>query len=127
MADDEIEALYIPALFLRDSFNVAHISLTQYSLEQLRVIHTYVELAEDAFRRLLVRAMEQHETGAFAPSDSLGSVSNREALVIQRLGDNLQKFEAAAGDAAVSLDETGTTHRAFRASPPTRGRKPPPL
>lgn len=127
IADNEIEALYMPALFLRDSFNVAHISLTQYSLEQLRAIHTYVELAENAFRRLLVRVMEQHEAGTFAPSSQGGSVSSREAAIIERLGENLKSYEAAAARAAVTLDETGTSHPAFLATAPTQRRGPPTL
>jgi hypothetical protein len=125
--DEATEALYIPAMLLRDRFNVAHVNLTQYTPGQLRTLHTYVELAEDAFRRLLVRAMEYHEAGRFTPSSHAGIVDRHEADVLERLEKNLARFEAEAAGKAVALDQkAGIDHPAFAMTAPPRMRTVPP-
>jgi len=62
-----IEALYLPAMFLRDAFDVAHVSLTQYAPEQLAIIHRYVDQAEASFRTLLAAAIDRVNAGTFQP------------------------------------------------------------
>ncbi len=94
VSSGEIEALYVPALFLRGYFDVAHISLTQYKDEELRTLHEYVDLAEGAFRRLLKRALELFERRDFTPASSSDEGSSAEkAAIIKTIGDNLRSFQ----------------------------------
>ena len=116
VSSQEAEALYLPAMFLRSSFDVAHVSLTQYKPEQLRILHNYVDLAESAFRRLLKTAIERFERGDFTPgSSSDAGCSPKHAAIIKTVGDNLRPF----------LDMGGTTHDAVDVPPMNTRREPP--
>jgi|GEM_PF-1680033 len=118
VSSQEAEALYLPALFLRSSFDVAHVSLTQYNPEQLRTLHNYVDLAESAFRRLLKTALELFERGDFKLGSSTGGGSSpEEARFIKTLGDNVRPFRDAISNAAVNIGDGGTAHSAFDVSP----------
>jgi hypothetical protein len=49
---DEIETWFLPALALRDSFDVAHVKLAILSRDQIETLTLYVESAVKHFRRL---------------------------------------------------------------------------
>ena len=62
--DLQIEKEFIPAMALRDNIDVAHVGLCIFNLDQLRVIHEYVERAESTFREMFERlfsAIEKDE------------------------------------------------------------------
>jgi hypothetical protein len=92
----EIEALYIPALALRNSVDVAHPTLAAYSTDQLRTLARYTELAEEAFRGLLNRVFESVKGGKFeltAPPDTKPSAET--LRIITRLSENLKTYETS--------------------------------
>jgi hypothetical protein len=63
--DDEIESNYIPCMSLRNEIDVGHVELCLFTLEQLTVIHDYVERSEQAFRALLQRVVDRLTEGRF--------------------------------------------------------------
>lgn len=112
VSDQEAETLYLPVLFLRSSFDVAHVSLTQYSREQLNILHNYVDIAEKEFRRLLKTALEHFESGEFKPKPSNNKgIKPEEVNFIKKLGDNLRPYIEASSNAFVNGDD------AFNVSP----------
>ena len=93
----EIEALYIPALALRNSVDVAHPTLAAYSTEQLTTLARYTELAEEAFRGLLNRVFESIADSKFeltAPPDTKPSAET--LRIITRLNENLKRYETTS-------------------------------
>jgi len=64
--DEEIERDYLPAMALRNEIDVAHVGLSLFKPDQLKVIHGYTERAEAAFRVLLSRVLTRIEEGTFS-------------------------------------------------------------
>jgi hypothetical protein len=96
----EIEALYIPALALRNSVDVAHPTLAAYTAEQLAVLARYTESAEEAFRRLLDRIFESVAHGEFAVAAPPDIKPSAETLrVMTRLNESLDRYDASSGPA----------------------------
>ena len=120
VSNQEAEALYLPVLFLRSSFDVAHVSLTQYNREQLNTLHKYADLAETAFGRLLKKALERFERGEFKPKSSNNKgIRAEEVKFIKTLGDNLRPFLEAASKGFINNDG------AFNVSPLSTRPEPP--
>lgn len=96
----EVEAMYVPALMLRNAVDVAHPTLAAHTNESLAVLARYTGAAEDAFRRLLHRLFERVADGTFAldaPPDTKLSADTRR--VITRLKENLERYKANDSDA----------------------------
>ena len=68
----DIEAKLIPALVLRNEFDVGHVSLALLSREQLRILHEYTNLAEAAFRELYARLLEKPRGGQIPSASRCG-------------------------------------------------------
>lgn len=64
-SDQEIEANYVPAMALRNEIDVGHVDLSLFKVDQLALIHSYVERAESAFRLLFKRLLEATASGSF--------------------------------------------------------------
>lgn len=93
--DLEIEALYIPAIVLRNAVDVAHPTLAAHTTESLAVLAQYCDVADEAFGRLLLRIFDRVADGSFAlavPSST--AVSSDTTRVIERMRNNLQQFRA---------------------------------
>ena len=61
--DDEIERDFVPAIALRNYIGVGHVFIALLSREQLKIIHSFAERAEDAFRRMLQNLFEMIDAG----------------------------------------------------------------
>jgi hypothetical protein len=89
----DLDGRFIPALLLRDQFDVAHIALSRLSRDELRVLHDYADIAEDAFRDLIGRALEGVASGTYnLPSTLFGGISAEKRKGLRRLSDNLAPF-----------------------------------
>jgi hypothetical protein len=89
----DIEAKLIPALVLRNEFDVGHVSLALLTGEQLRILHDYTNLAEDAFRDLYARLLEKLEAGKYTlPRDVASVLSSDKEAILRRLGKNIKPF-----------------------------------
>jgi len=64
-ADEEIERDFIPAIALRNHVGVGHAVIGLFTRDQLKVLHTYTERAETAFRKLLDSIIQKIESGDF--------------------------------------------------------------
>jgi hypothetical protein len=93
-SDLEIEALFIPALALRNSIDIGHPMLTVLSTGDAKILYRYTDQAEDAFRTLLQRVFQGVETGAFIPQPVENvSPSSETRRVIRRIAENLAEYE----------------------------------
>jgi hypothetical protein len=92
-SEAEIEAKLIPALVLRNEFDVGHVSLDLLTGDQLRILHEYTNLAEEAFRNLYARLLEKLEAGEYSLRPDVASVPspNKEAI-LRRLAKNIKPF-----------------------------------
>jgi hypothetical protein len=94
----EIEALYIPALALRNAVDVAHPTLAAYSDADLATLQRYADFAEEAFRKLLNRVFDCIDKGELnlkPPSDKATPSDTRR--IIERIGDNLRQYQRISG------------------------------
>ncbi len=62
---DQIERDFIPALLLRNQIDVGHVFLATLRQDQLNVIHTYSESAEETFREMFRKIIESMQEGRF--------------------------------------------------------------
>jgi hypothetical protein len=90
--NDEIEHDAIPILVLRNHFDVGHPKLSQLTADQLRVIHRFLEHAEEWMRDLLQDVMSGLEAGDVALRDHGGLLPDAdEQRRINRLVESLGK------------------------------------
>lgn len=88
--DEQIEMKFVPAMALRDNIDVAHVGLCIFNLNQLRVIHRYVEQAETAFRDLFERLFTAIENDEYQIEPHEMSKPSREvAEVIERIQSSI--------------------------------------
>lgn len=84
--DDEIESKFIPAMALRASVDVAHVGLSIFKMEQLKVIHEYVDRTETAFRKMLERLFCAIESGKYEIQPHKPSKPPQEVLdIVERI------------------------------------------
>ena len=83
---NEIEALFLPVIALRNEVDVGHVELGLFSRDQLAVIHAYCEQAEGAFRQMLERLLSAIESGTTVVAPYVAkSASRRAAQVVDRM------------------------------------------
>jgi hypothetical protein len=88
-SDLEIERDFLPADALRNEIDVAHVELGLFKLEQLEVIHSFTERAEDAFRVMFERLFSRAESGEFhVAHHELGGPRREAVALIERLKKN---------------------------------------
>jgi hypothetical protein len=93
-SDVEIEALFIPALALRNAIDIAHPTLAVFSTDDATILYQYADQAEDAFRTLLQRVYQRVEAGTFIPQPVEDvSPSSKMQKVIMRIAENLVKYD----------------------------------
>ena len=63
--DVEIEARFVPAISLRNRFDVGHVDFTLFTRPHLTVLHQYAESAETNFKGLFQRIFERLAAGTF--------------------------------------------------------------
>lgn len=84
--DSEIESLYVPALALRNSIDVAHPTLGDLPIDALVVLQGYTDLAEGAFRKLLQVVFKAVQDGIFQLKPVVDNQPSRDTLnTINRL------------------------------------------
>jgi hypothetical protein len=94
----EIEARYVPALALRNSIDVAHVSLAVFDRADLEVIHQYCAEAEFTFRELLGRVCNKLAAGEWElPEYSDAKPSSGTRNTIKRI--RAARLQVAAANA----------------------------
>ena len=89
----EVEGKFLPAMVLRDEFDVAHVTLSMLESEQLRILHDYTNLAEDSFRELLKTVLTRVGSGEYAlAADPGSSLSGDKQAVLRKLRENTKPF-----------------------------------
>jgi len=63
----EVERNFIPIMALRNNIDSAHVNLSLFTREQLRYLHAYTEVAENAFREMLKRLVTKTQLGLYKP------------------------------------------------------------
>lgn len=92
-SDVEIETKFISALILRNEFDVAHVSLSILSKEQLKTLHDYSKIAEGSIRELLKSVIEKIKNGEYTPNtEQVISLSNDKAHILRKFQKNLDEF-----------------------------------
>jgi hypothetical protein len=61
----EIEGDFLPAIALRNEIDVGHVQLGLFTIDQRKVIHAYVERAENRFREMVGRLFTAIEGGTW--------------------------------------------------------------
>ncbi|MEO1020725.1 MAG: hypothetical protein AAFY56_24065, partial [Pseudomonadota bacterium] len=98
--DQEIESRFIPAMALRAKVDVAHVGLNIFKMEQLKVIHEYVDTTESAFREMLERLFCAIEAGTYEVQPHKPSRPDRDVLeIVERIADALASQPQNAPDA----------------------------
>jgi hypothetical protein len=92
---DVIERDFIPVMLLRNAIDVAHVSLTLFTPEQLHTLHRYADQAESSFRDLLSRLLNQLDAGTLVlPEHEIqGADASTRAII-----DNMARSLASLGD-----------------------------
>ncbi len=92
---DIIDRDFIPVMLLRNAIDVAHVSLTLFTPEQLQTLHRYADRTERSFRDLLSRVLVRLDAGTLAlpQSDIHGADTDTIAII-----DTLAKSLATLGD-----------------------------
>lgn len=85
-SEKAIECDFIPAMALRNEIDVGHVELGLFTMDQLRIIHSFTERAEHSFRELFERLLTRLQTGEadVVPYD-LGPPSKSAIAVVGRL------------------------------------------
>jgi hypothetical protein len=92
-ADAEIEAKLIPTLLLRNEFDVGHVSLALLSRDQLRVLHDYTNLAEEALRKLWDAVLKKLEEGTLStPPDTSGVITADKEAILETVRQNINPY-----------------------------------
>jgi hypothetical protein len=90
-----IERDFIPVMLLRNAIDVAHVSLTLFTPEQLLTLHRYADRTEKSFRDLLSRVLIRMDAGILVlpEHDIRGADANTSALI-----DTMAESLATLGD-----------------------------
>lgn len=92
-SEAEIEGKFMPAMVLRDEFDIAHVSLATLEREHLRVLHAYTHLTEPVFRDLLGTILTKILSGEYTlPDDTPRSLTRSKERIISRLANNIAPF-----------------------------------
>lgn len=95
--DDEIESKFLPTMALRASVDVAHVGLCIFKLEQLKVIHEFVDRTETAFREMLERLFSAIEDGEYEIQSHKPSKPSKEVLeIVERIAASVAASNEAA-------------------------------
>ncbi len=77
-SDIDIERNFIPTMAIRNQIDSAHVDLSIFTMEQLKILHAYTEVAETAFREMLKRLVTKTQLGLYKPVQ-YGKPSRRQA------------------------------------------------
>lgn len=95
-SNEEVEGKFMPAMVLRDEFDVAHVSLSLLSREQLKILHTYTNIAESAFRDLMEKLLDKIEKREYSlPSDTQSTLNRQKNKILKRLGEKIKHFDGS--------------------------------
>ena len=85
-SEQQIERDFTPVMALRNDIDVGHVELGLFTLDQLKTIHAFTELAEGSFREMLERFLNRVESGQVdvAPHE-LGPPKEAAIKLIERL------------------------------------------
>ena len=89
----DIEGKFLPAMVLRDEFDVAHVSISMLNREQLRTLHDYSNIAEDAFRELQKTVLTRVNSGEYVlAADPRSSLSGDKQAILRKMRENIKPF-----------------------------------
>jgi len=95
-ADNEIEAKFVPAMALRASVDVAHVGLSIFKMEQLTVIHEYVDRTEAAFQEMLDRLFNAVEADEYQIQPHQPSKPSKDVLeIVDRIAASIAASDKA--------------------------------
>lgn len=84
-----IESSLIPAIALRNNIDAGHVDLSIFTLEQLTILQSYTEAAENIFRELLSKVFEKIEKETYEVEQHEEKGHRKEAAsIIERLKQN---------------------------------------
>jgi len=90
----EVERYFIPAMALRNKIDSAHVDLSIFKREQLRVLHAYTEVAENAFQEMLKRLLTETQLERYKPVQYGKPSRRREAeTIIERIAKHCVRHE----------------------------------
>jgi hypothetical protein len=106
ITEAEIECDYLPCMALRNEIDAGHASLNIFKVEQLEVVHAYVERSEFAFRRLFQKVLKNLAAGTLVVPYSIAtSPSSSTIRVIDRLRQAIQNAESATKDRSIATEK----------------------
>lgn len=91
-SEDEIECDFIPAMILRNEFDVGHATVSILKREELDSVYTYLISAETTFRSLLKHVIHQVQIGVYeVAQESDLSLNSEKRQIMQQLIKNFQR------------------------------------
>jgi len=85
-SQEEIDRDFIPAIVLRSNIDSAHVDLSLFTTSQLRILHSFTEAAEMAFRKLLSKILTEIEAGRYQVAQHAAAGHDaRTAQIVERL------------------------------------------
>ena len=66
-SDIEIERNFIPTMAIRNQIDSAHVDLSIFTMEQLKILHAYTAITESTFREMLRRLITKIQAGEYCP------------------------------------------------------------
>lgn len=92
-SDNEIESEFIPALILRNEFDIAHVSLSLLSREELSILHRYAYIAERSFRIMLQKVLSGVAAGTYMlPGDPDLTLSKDKKKILAKIDVLTKRF-----------------------------------
>ena len=92
---DTIDRDFIPVMLLRNAIDVAHVSLTLFTPEQLHTLHRYADRTERSFRDLFSRLLMRLDAGTLVLPEHEIHGADADTLAII---DTVAKSLATLGD-----------------------------
>lgn len=90
----DIERYFIPSMALRNNIDSAHVDLSIFTREQLKILHAYTEEAENAFREMLKRLVSETQSDNYKPIQYGNPNRRRETeKIIDRIAKHCIRFE----------------------------------
>lgn len=91
--DGEIEGKFIPALILRNEFDISHVSLSVLSRDELSILYRYAHVAEESFRTMLQKVLSAVIGGTyFLLADTEATLSKDKKEIIAKLDKLTKQF-----------------------------------
>jgi len=93
-SETDIEADYVPAMALRNEIDVGHVDLALFKMDQLSIIHNYVEHAESVFKVLFKRIFEKLEDDSYKVEPYEPKPADGKAVkIVEKMRQHAKRYE----------------------------------